>query len=343
MRRIIKNWWNGLRYEPGDPRYHTGRDIKVAVIGGGTGLANLLRGLKRYSRHISAIVTVADSGSSTGELRREFDIPAPGDIRKCLAALALDEVLVTKLFDYRFAQKKSRLGGHTLGNIWLTALSDYFGSFDKAIEVTSEIFQTAGKVLPATLEPVDLIIEYEDGTKVKGEDYLDKLVKRPRKISLSKKGVRAYTKAIRALGEADLIVIGPGSLYGSVIPNFLIPGITQAVRQNRRAVKTYVANCSTERTQTAKYSIDDHIQAIFEHAGGRVFDHCLVNNKILRRSKDVYKLGEVNNITTDKQEILGVRIACDDIISTPNPLYHNSEKLAESLIELYNKQETEGL
>jgi len=336
IKRYAKSWWKWLKYEPNDPRFSAGGVIKIAVIGGGTGLSNLLRGLKKYSNHISAIVTVADGGGSTGKLRKEFDMIAPGDIRQCIGALAHDEGLFSNLLEHRFSTDKKILGGHTLGNIWITALTDYFGSFEKAIEVTSEIFQTAGKVLPSTLDNVDLCVEYEDKTVLKGEHHLDEVVKKINRVFFEKK-VEAYEKAVKAVSEADLILIGPGSLYGSLIPNLIIKGISDAVVNNKKAVKIYIANCSTERTQTRNYLVDDHIKVIKEHADTDLFDYCLVNNKILAQSEDEAKIGEINNITTEKDVIDGVKIVKADLVSRENPLYHDSDRLAKAVIELYNK------
>jgi uncharacterized cofD-like protein len=336
MKNIFQNWWKSLRYEPTDPRFQAGGDIKIAVIGGGTGLSNLLRGLKKYSKSISAIVTVADNGASTGEIRKEFDIIAPGDIRKCISALAYDEEFVSKTFEYRFRKEKRLFGGHTLGNIWITALSEQLGSFEKAIEKTSEIFQTAGKVLPSTLSNIDIIVNYADGSTAFGEEKLDLEVKKIKNIELNKIRVKAYEKAKTAIDSADLIIVGPGSLYGSILPNLLIKNITSAIVANKRAIKVYVANCSTERTQTAGYTIADHLHAIKSHVKKRLFDYCLVNNKILSTSKDDTRLGEVNNITSNDEKIDGTKIILADIINERNPLYHDSEKLAKRLIELYN-------
>ncbi len=325
-----------MRYEPNDPRFNSGGKIKIVVIGGGTGLSNLLRGLKIYSSDISAVVTVADGGGSTGKLRKDFDMVAPGDIRKCIGALAINEELFSSLLEHRFPKNKRSLGGHTLGNIWITALTDYYGSFEKAIEVTSEIFQTAGRVLPATLDNVNLCIEYEDGKILKGEHYLDQIVKKIKKVYFDQH-VRAYGEAVKTLADADLILLGPGSLYGSLIPNVIISGIRKAITENRNALKIYIANCSTERTQTPNYTIDDHLSEIRKHVKSKLFDICLVNSKVLKRSQDHMRLGEINNITTDKADIDGIRICRDDLIDDKNPLFHDSKKLARAIIELYNK------
>lgn len=325
-----------MRYEPRDPRFESGGAINIAVIGGGTGLATELRGLKKYSNQISAIVTVTDDGASSGEIRTEFDILPPGDIRKCISALAYNEKLISKILEYRFSKDKKAFGGHTLGNIWITALSAHFGSFEKAIEATSEIFQTAGKVLPATLDDAKIKIEYADKKVRVGEHYLDEVLDKIKKISFDKK-VHGYKKAIKAISRADLILVGPGSLYGSIIPNLIIGEIRNAIIGNKRAAKVLVANCSTERTQTRNYTIDDHIRAIYDHTKVRLFDYCLVNSKIIRRSSDESRLGEINNITTEKKAIDGIRIVRADVVDNHNPLYHNSDKLAKEIVGLYNR------
>lgn len=337
MKNVLVKWWRGLLYEPGDPRLMCGSNLKVVVIGGGTGLAVLLRGLKQYSDSISAIVAVTDDGSSSGQIRKEFDILPPGDIRKCISALAYDESLISKIMEFRFSDDKKNLGGHTLGNLWITALTEYFGSFEKAIEKTTEIFETAGKVLPATLDNINLGAIYIDGSQNIGESKIPIAGKKIQKVFLTKSKVEAYHKAVKAILEADLIIFGPGSLYTSVLPNLLIEGIQDALRENTHSENFYICNCSTERGETENYSVRDHIKSIYKHCGGKVFDYCLVNNKILKVTKDDSELGGVNNITTDKNIIEGCKVVLTDLVSEENPLYHDSDKLAKNVIDLYNK------
>lgn len=337
LRQYFKNWWQWLKYDPADPRHFAGKTVKIAVIGGGSGLSVLLHGLKNYSDDISAIVAVTDDGRSSGIIRRDFDIAPPGDIRKCISALSRDEETVSILMEYRIKNKNTGLSGHTLGNIWLAALSEYFGSFEKAVEATTSIFNTAGKVLPATLDKVGLRAIYTDKSTSRGESNIPKPNKVIERVSLDRSNVRSYRKSVEAIENADLIVIGPGSLYTSVIPNLLIYGIKKAILKNKLATKVYVANCSTERGETEDYSIDDHILAIEEHAGKRLFEYCLVNNKIIKRSKKKSDLGEINNITTNKKTIMGYKIINKNLIDDSKPLYHDSAKLAKSVMELYNK------
>lgn len=338
VKTFFKKWWNDLKYEPGDPRQLAGGVIRIVTIGGGTGLATLLRGLKEYSNQITAVVSVADNGASSGQLRKEFDILPPGDIRQCISALAYDEDLISNLLEYRFKKGNNSLSGHTLGNIWITALTNYLGSFDKALEVTTEIFRTAGRVMPATLDNIDICVEYEDGQKLVGESHLEEQIAQIKKISLSNSSPKAYEGAVGAISEADLILVGPGSLYGSLIPNLLIPGVKKAILSNKKAAKVYIANCSTERTQTKNYSVKDHIQAIKDHTNCDLFNYCLVNSKIVKSSDKEEKLGEINNITTSEDEISGIKIVTTDVINEKKPLYHDSQKLAKAIIDLYHSK-----
>jgi uncharacterized cofD-like protein len=334
---IFKNWWRSLIFEPGDPKLLTGGQIKIAAIGGGSGLATILRGLKKYSDHISAIVAVTDDGASSGKLRDEFDILPPGDIRKCVSALTYNESLLSEILEYRFQGRKKSLSGHTLGNIWITALTKHYKSFAKSVEITSQIFRAAGRIYPATLDNIKIGAEYFKGRKSIGESKIAQPGRRIKKVFLNKKNIRAYPKAVAAIKEADLIIIGPGSLYTSVIPNLLIPGIKLAIKNNHQALRIYIANCSTERGETEGYEIFDHIKAIIDHSG-KIFDYCLVNKHLVKKTKEYSKLGTINNITTRNEEIIGVKILLFDIINHKLPLYHDSDKLASSLIKIYQRK-----
>lgn len=334
LKKVFKKWWQSLIYEPGDPKLLAGGKIKITAIGGGTGLSVLLRGLKKYSGSISAVVAVTDDGASSGKLRKEFDVLPPGDIRKCVSALAYNEDLISHILEYRFSGRKKSLSGHTLGNIWITALTKYFGSFAKAVEATSQIFTTAGTIYPATLSKVRIGAEYTSGRRAVGESNVPQPGRKIKRVFLTKKNIRAYNKAVESILKADLIVIGPGSLYTSIIPNLLIPGIRKAIIKNKGAVKIFVVNCSTERGETEGYGVADHIEAIFDHAG-RVFNLCLVNRKMIKRSDKFSKLGKINNITTKEDELLGCKIIHSDIVSRKYPLFHDQNQLALSLINVY--------
>lgn len=335
MRKFLKNWWEGLKYDPGDPRFFAGRDVKIAAIGGGTGLSRLLRGLKHYSSQITAVVAVTDNGRSSGALRKEFDMLPPGDIRQCISALAHDEELVSKVLEHRFIGQNG-FSGHTLGNIWLAGLTQYFDSFEKAVEATTEIFNTAGKVVPATLESADLKAEYDNGEVRVGESEITYPGAKIKKIEMTGKA-KAYGKAVEAISAADLILLGPGSLYTSVIPNLLIPEIKQAVAENKSALKIYIANCSTERGVTENYDVLQHIEAVEKYAGKNVFKFCLANNKLIKQSSDVSKLGEVNNIAAPGEAAKNCLVIKEDLIDETAPLYHDSEKLAAAVFSVYKK------
>jgi uncharacterized cofD-like protein len=310
---------------------------KMVVIGGGTGLAVLLKGIKKYPYNISAIVTMTDSGFSTGRLRKEFGILPPGDIRKSLIALAKEENQLTELFNYRFHQGRG-LSGHSLGNLLLLALTKIYGNFSKAIYHASKLLATKGIVLPSTLEKVDLVSTHMSGKKIKGEHQaaLRGRIDPITKLELNNKTALANPEAIKAIYDADVIIIGPGSLWTSIIPNFLLHEITKSVVNNHQAKKIFICNISTERGETQKYSVADHINMITKNVGSQIFDYVLVNNKIIKTTKKSYKLGEVNNITTSAQQIGPFKIISTDLIDKNNPLFHDSDKLADSIWRLGN-------
>jgi uncharacterized cofD-like protein len=337
---FLKKWWDGLRYEPNDPRLRAGGTINIVAIGGGTGLSTLLRGLKKYSNNITAIVAVTDDGASSGVIRKDFDTLPPGDIRKCISALAYDEEMVAKVLEHRFSKDRKSFGGHTLGNIWITALTEHFGSFEKAVEATTQIFKTAGRVLPATSEKIDLGGRFADGEVIMGESVMARKNKRIEEVFLSKPRVRANPEAILAIEKADLIIIGPGSLYTSVIPNLLISSIKVAIIRNRKAIKVFAANCSTERGETENYTIEDHIRVLQKHSSRKIVEYAIVNSKVMKQSINDSKLGEVNNITTKQKQFAGIKIILADVISKERPLYHDSEKLAEAIVRMYNNKKS---
>lgn len=335
IKKFLQNWWLSLKYEPTDPRYGRG-EIKIVCIGGGTGLSNLLRGLKKYSRDITAIVAMSDAGKSSGVIRKVFKTLPPGDIRKCLAALSDEYRLLSDVFEYRFPKGSDFLSGHPFGNIWLAALIQKFGSFEKALDVSHHLLDAVGKVYPSTLDNVQLVAKFDDGKQVTGEDKIPLAGKKIRKVFFNKKVVRGYKKAITAISDADLIVLGPGSLYTSVIPNLLVAEIVKAIKRNNHCTKIFIANCSTERGETEEMTIADHLDAIDRNCTKDIFDYVLVNNRILRRSKMVSKLGEINNITFNEKNYHQYKVIHKDLIDRKFPLYHDKEKLAKEIILLYN-------
>ena len=335
IKKFLKKWWLSLKYEPTDPRYGRG-EIKIVAIGGGSGISNLLRGLKKYSRDLTAVVAVSDTGKSSGVIRKVFKTLPPGDIRKCLAALSDEYKLLSEVFEYRFPKGSGFLTGHTLGNIWIAALTERFGSFEKAVDVSHHLLDTVGDVFPSTLEQVQIGATFEGGKRIFGEDKIPLVGRTIRKVYFNKSKVAVYKKAARAIDQADLIVIGPGSLYTSIIANLLVLGIVRAIKNNRAAVKIFVANCSTERGETENMTVPDHIEAIEKQAKTKLFDYILVNNKIVKRSKKSGLLGEINNITFKEDHYKDYQVVRKDLVDHKFPLYHDREKLAKEIILLYN-------
>lgn len=312
------------------------KDLKIVVIGGGTGLSNLLRGLKNETEHISAIVDMSDDGRSTGRLRKDFNVLAPGDIRNCIVALADEEEIYHKVFAYRFPHGRG-LKGHNLGNLILLAFEDITGSFKKAIQEMSRILNIKGQVLPSTYDDVILSAKLANGRVVWGESAFAVAGHRSpiREIKLHPESACANPEAVKALEKADCIIIGPGSLYSSIIPNFLLGDIARAVSTSR-ARKIYICNVSTERGETENYSVEDHIETLVAHADLKIFDTVLVNSKIVLKSSGK-RLGEVKNITTDKKQIGKYKIISADLIDDTNPLYHDSSKLVNALVGILTK------
>jgi uncharacterized cofD-like protein len=250
--------------------------LRVVSIGGGHGLAALLEGVKRYPGvDITAIVTVTDDGGSSGRLRREFDVLPPGDIRNCMVALSEDGALLSKLFQYRFKAGHG-LKGHSFGNLFLTALTDIIGDFPDAVRHSAEVLNIAGRIFPSTAANVALEAVLDDGRVVRGESRISKSRRRIRRIVLNPSRVRPMKETLEAIAHADLITLGPGSLFTSVIPNLLVTGVPKAIRQSR-ACKAYFVNLMTQPGETTNFSAPDHVLAIEEHAGGKLFDTVVVN------------------------------------------------------------------
>jgi len=306
------------------------RPPNVVVIGGGSGLAMLLRGLKAYPANLSAIVTMTDNGKSSGRLRREMKVLPPGDVRKCLAALAKDEKLLTKLFEYRFSRGRG-LSGHSLGNLLLLALADITGGFDAAVEASSKILAIKGRVIPSTYDNVNIAAELlKSEQSILGEKDIPIYGHRYgiKKVHLVPSDVVANPDAVAAIEAADLILVGPGSFHTSVVPNFLIKEIRLAF-EHARAKKLYICNVSTERGETERFTVEDHVRRLREYVNGTQFDGVIVNSRVLVYSKVEGKLGSIRNITTDKSEIAGMPVILADVISDEQPLYHDPTRVAQ--------------
>lgn len=301
----------------------------IVVIGGGTGLSTLLRGLKKYPYNITAIVTMTDDGASTGRLRRETGMLPPGDIRKCIAALAKNESDVLDLFNYRF-KKGFGIAGHSMGNLFLAALADQHGGFEEAIEKASDILNIKGRVIPATLEDVHLGAEFKDGMRIMGEVKITQYgYKMPIKELFLSKEAPSNPRAVKAIKKADLILVGPGSLFTSILPNFLHEEIRKEFNRSK-AKKIYIVNVSTERGETDDFKLSDHLLAIHNYVGA--VDITLVNNNL-------FKKGAGDGFAAPVEiDMKNDNIYQADLRSEGNPLYHDSQKLAEVIFGIINSK-----
>jgi uncharacterized cofD-like protein len=313
---------------------HLSRGPRVVAVGGGTGLSVLLSGLKSYTSNISAIVTVADDGGSSGRLRQQFDVLPPGDIRNCLVALADAPALMRDLFQFRF-DKNSEFSGHSFGNLFLTVMTRLTGDFEKAIKETSKVLALRGQVIPSTLGDVTLVAHYRDGSMVVGEDQIPKAKKAINKVSLTPEQPMATPDAIKAIKEAQIIVLGPGSLYTSIIPNLLINEITKEIAESE-AIKVYVCNVMTQPGETDGYSVSDHIKALVIHSDPHILDYCVVNNgevpdEVLTRYSGENSLLVAN----DRKNIenLGYRVVEEDFsMIQDGVIRHDADKLARIIL-----------
>ncbi|RRD95140.1 YvcK family protein [Clostridiales bacterium COT073_COT-073] len=310
---------------------------KVVCVGGGTGLSTLLRGLKFYAEDITAIVTVADNGGSSGQLRREMGILPPGDIRNCVLALAEIEPLMEEVYQYRFSE--GSLKGQNLGNLIIAALSDISGSFEKAVEQLSDILAVKGKVLPVTNEKIELMATYADGSRIFGEEeivYQNKVSrKKIQTIEMLPKTPLANSKAVQALEEADLIVLGPGSLYTSIIPNLLVKGIPEAIR-GAKAKVIYVGNLMTQPGETDFYGLSDHIDAIERILGKKAIDVIAIDgNSFSPESLKFYAADDSYPVPNDLADATEYTIAVGDLSITDGVyIRHNPKALAEFVLRI---------
>ena len=325
-------------------RFQTGRGPKIVVIGGGTGLSTLLRGLKSHSSNISAIVTVADDGGSSGRIREDLGMLPPGDFRNCIVALADDESMVARLFQYRFGGD-NELVGHSFGNLFIAAMAGITGNFERAIVESSRVLAVTGWILPATTENVTLCAEVVNGEgedyqilKVRGESQIPQQGRVIQRVYLQPDGVRAYPEALRAILDAELIVIGPGSLYTSILPNLLIGEIVKAI-ETSGAPKVYVCNTATQPGETENFSVEDHIEVIQRYVGN-VFLNVLVNNNFDVEVPANWASKLVSTHTPTVTTTQHYTITADDLIDPANPWRHHSAKLADSVIRLYESLKT---
>ncbi len=320
------------------------RGPKVVVIGGGNGLNTLLRGLKHYTENITAIVTVADDGGSSGQLRRELGVPPPGDFRNCIAALADDEALITQLFQYRFPSRVGEAGstgaldGHSFGNLFITAMTGVTGSFERALVESGRVLAIRGQIIPSTLEDVTLCAELagEDSANrtVSGESAIPEARRPIERVYLQPDNVSAYPPAVRAILEADLIVAGPGSLFTSVLPNLLVDDIVSAIRAST-ALKVYICNVATQAGETEGFEVCDHVIALERHTGPCLFPCVLVNTNLVDTPPPSWNFQQVvmrKPLGTEYQVIAA------DVVDEQRPWRHHPDKLARVLMNWYERQ-----
>ncbi|MHB1652394.1 MAG: gluconeogenesis factor YvcK family protein [Desulfitobacteriaceae bacterium] len=315
-------------------RQHLSRGPRIVVIGGGTGLSALLRGLKEYTNNLTAIVTVADDGGSSGKLRHEMGILPPGDVRNCLVALADTENIMEKLFSYRF--ETGTLKGHSLGNLLLAGLADTAGDFQKGIEQVSKVFALRGNVYPSTLEQVVLIADLVDGRQIKGETAVRTTEGKIERVYLDPADCHPLPEALTALEDADLIVLGPGSLYTSVLPNLLVQGLREKIR-SVSVPCVYVCNVMTEPGETDGYQVTDHLKAILDHCGQGFVDAILANKQIIPEEVLArYAQEGASPVRGEAKAVerLGVKYFEADLIQEGQVARHDSQRLARELIRL---------
>ena len=316
---------------------------KVVAIGGGTGLSVLLKGLKKYTSNITAIVTVSDDGGGSGLLREDMGILPPGDIRNCIVSLANTEPIMEQLMQYRF--KEGILKGQSFGNLFIAAMNDICGSFDAAVREVSSVLAVTGKVLPVTLENVILYAELEDGTVIKGESQIPikqkSSGKKIRKVFLRPGNCRPLPIALKEIQDADAVILGPGSLYTSIIPNILVKNMTKTINESK-ALKIYVSNIMTQQGETIGYSLSDHIKAINDHGNNILIDYAIANTgKIPQVLLEKYKTEDASPVLIDYDIIndMGIKVIGSDLVNIENEyLRHNFNDLAGQIFKVLTEE-----
>lgn len=343
---------------PGGRKSLAERGLRVVAIGGGTGLSTLLKGLKRYAPHPSghpqgsdegliqelcAVVTVSDDGGSSGRLRKELNMLPPGDIRNCIVALSEDEALLSRLFRHRFL-KGSGLEGHSFGNLFLAALTSITSDFSEAVRLSAEILLTRGHIFPSTTSNIELEALMEEGTRVRGETNITASKGRIQELFLVPSDVEPLPQTLEAIARADLITVGPGSLFTSLIPNLLVRGIAQAI-VNSAAVKVYVCNLMTQANESLGLTAADHIRALNRHAGAQIFDFALINQtSVPPEMKAKYALEGAAQIVADVDEIeaMGVCPVLGNYLDNAEVARHATERVARDLVDLVLQAPTGG-
>jgi len=344
----------------------TGSGVKIVSVGGGTGLSTLLSGLKNYvskepvSTHsswvetLTAVVTVTDDGGSSGRLRDEFQILPPGDIRNCIVALAEDEHLLTRLFQYRF-ESDGDLSGHSFGNLFLAALTGITGDFLEAIKVSSEVLAIKGRIFPSTVQDVALVAELMDGRVIQGETNIVESRSRIKRLRLSSEICSPLPETLEAIKQADIITIGPGSLYTSIIPNLMVDGIVDSMRDSD-ALKLYICNIMTQPGETDNFDVEDHLRVLFEYSPNLDLDYVLVNTAMISEElREKYladgaaqvefdslardRCGELIQATLDTGERThSFQLLCRDVLQQDGLVRHDPHKLARLVLEIHETE-----
>jgi len=308
---------------------------RIVSIGGGTGLSTLLRGLKKFPAQLSVIVTVTDDGGSSGRLREELGTLPPGDIRNCMIALSEDEHLMSRLFRFRF-NSDGALHGHSFGNLFLTAMAAVTGDFAEAVRLTSEVLAIKGVIYPSTNSNVQLRAELQDGSWVEGETRISSSGKRIRRVHLNPSDAVPLADALEAIEEADLITLGPGSLFTSLVPNMLVRGVINAVRASN-AIKIYVQNIMTQPGETERFSASDHVQVLIDHCNGVLFPNILINKRV--PSSDMlsrYEAERAEFVSVDHEKLraMGLNLVEADLLAEDGVIRHDPDRLARTVFEM---------
>ena len=328
--------------------------MRIVSIGGGNGLSTLLRGLKRYavasrgSIDVTAVVTVTDDGGSSGRLRRDFDVLPPGDIRNCMVALSQDETLLTRLFQHRFTSGRG-LKGHSFGNLFLTAMTELTGDFSRAVQFSSEVLSVIGRIYPSTASNVVLEAVLANGRVLTGESRIGRATSRIEKVMMRPRRPKPLPETLAAIAQADVITLGPGSLFTSVIPNLLVKGIPEAISQSR-ALKIYFVNLMSQPGETVNFSAADHVRAIQRHCECRVIDVCVVNTGRIRgKILESYQRQAARVVANDVDELrrLGVDVYAADLVRlqgvrTGAKIRHDANSIAAVTIELAQARANES-
>ncbi|HEU4962716.1 MAG TPA: YvcK family protein [Bacilli bacterium] len=314
------------------------RKPRIVVVGGGTGLSVLLRGLKEFDIDITAVVTVADDGGSSGRLRSDFDMPPPGDIRNCLVALSETEPLMEKLWQHRFKSGEG-LAGHSFGNLFIAAMTDITGDFETAIKETSRVLAVGGRVLPAVGRAVILRAYMEDGTYVEGESQIPLVEKKIERVEVEPNDLDPLPEALEAIRQADAIVVGPGSLYTSILPNLLVKNLTEAIRE-AQGKKVYICNVMTQQGETDHYTASDHVKAIYDHIGTELFDYILVNSAPIPPAVvEQYREKKAAPVVADLWNLqnMGLHVIARNFLHYQIYARHDAKRISEQILALVGR------